>query len=220
MKKTIICQLSASLAIGMLISFNALADFSKSFEGYGLYTKHCVICHGSDGTGNGLLAGRLETKPADLTDPSLAKKRDHEIFQIIEGTAPHGRVSENMPQWGHALPQNHIDSLVYYIRYLNRTKYPTSGNPVGGKQVYDAYCTDCHGKDGKGGGTLAMVYNMKPADHTNSMEMNKMDNQELKDYIKTGDDTTLMPGWKGVLTDKEIDDVVSYIRLLSANEDE
>jgi cbb3-type cytochrome c oxidase subunit III len=217
MKKTITYKLAAILTAGLLSSFNALADFSKSFEGYGLYKTHCVICHGADGTGNGLLADRLETRPADLTSPSLAEKRDHEIFQIIEGTAPHGRVSENMPQWGHALPYNHIDSLVYYVRYLNRTKYPTTGNPVGGKQVYDAYCTDCHGKDGKGEGTLAKVYHMKPADHTNPIEMNRMNNNELKDYISKGEDTTLMPGWQGELSDKQIDDVVSYIRLLSAN---
>jgi mono/diheme cytochrome c family protein len=217
MKKTIIWQLGTLFTAGMLSSFNALADFSKSFEGYGLYKAHCVICHGEDGTGNGLLADRLETRPANLTNPSLAEKRDHEIFQIIEGTAPHGRVSENMPQWGLAIPQNHIESLVYYVRYLNRTKHPASGNPIRGKQVYDAYCTDCHGKDGKGGGILAKVYHMKPADHTNPMEMNKMNNNELRDYIKTGEDITLMPGWKGELNDEQIDDIVSYIRLLSAN---
>jgi mono/diheme cytochrome c family protein len=44
-----------------------------------------------------------------------------------------------------------------------------------------------------------------------------MNNSELKDYISTGEDTTLMPGWKDVLTDKEMDDVISYIRLISAN---
>ena len=217
MKKTIIWRLAAVLTAGILASFNAQADFSKSFEGYGLFKTHCVICHGADGTGNGLLANKLETKPADLTLPSLANKRDHDIFQIIEGTAPHGNVSEDMPQWGLAIPHNHIESLVYYVRYLNRSKYPASGNPIKGKQVYDSYCTDCHGKDGKGGGILAKVYHMKPADHTNPMEMNRMDNSELRDYISTGEDTTLMPGWKGELSDEQIDDVVSYIRLLSAN---
>lgn len=217
MKQTRIWQLGTLLTCVMLVP-NAFAQYSKSFEGYGLFKKHCVVCHGSDGTGNGILAARLERRPANLTAASVAKKSDHEIFQIIEGTAPHSTVSEAMPKWGHAIPQNHIDSLVKYVRYLNQAKHRSTGNPVEGKNVYDEYCSACHGNDGKGEGTLAKVYNMRPADHTNAARLNNIDNKALKSYIETGIDDSFMPGWKGVLTDTQINDVMSYIRLLSASE--
>ena len=217
MKKLRIGKLGLILISGITLSFNAAADFSKSFEGYTLFKTNCVICHGADGTGNGILAGRLKQRPANLTNPGLATKTDHEIFQIIEGTAPHSKVTKFMPQWGLAIPQNHIESLVKYVRYLNTSRHRSTGNPIEGKKVYEEFCSICHGMDGKGKGVLAKVYDMTPADHTNAEQMNSLDNATLKAYIKSGGDDTLMPGWEDVLSDKQLNDVISYIRLLSAN---
>ena len=219
MKKLRIGKLGLMIISGTLLSFNAAADFSRSFEGYTLFKTNCVICHGPGGGGNGILADRLDYTPADLTNPGLATKTDHQIFQIIEGTAPHSKAGSGMPQWGLAIPQNHIESLVKYVRYLNKSKHKSAGNPIQGKKVYEENCSICHGTDGKGKGILAQVYDMSPADHTNSANLNRMDNATLKAYIKSGGDDTLMPGWDGVLNNAQLDDVISYIRLLSANND-
>lgn len=217
MKYKMAWKIYVILAITMLSS-NAFADYSKNFDGYRIFRTNCFVCHGLDGTGNGPLASRLETKPADLTNNErLEKKSDRELFKIIEGTAPHGQVSSDMPQWGLAIPQIQIRSLLSYVRYLHRSKHPVSGDPEMGKQVYDNNCTICHGPDGRGKGTITKIYDMEPADHTDARSMNRMSNEKIRSIIYDGTKgAKLMPGWKDILSDKEIEDVISYIRLLSA----
>ncbi len=218
MRQTMAWKIPAIFTVSMLLSSNAFADYSKSFDGYRIFRTDCFVCHGSDGKGNGPLASKLGTRPADLTNNArLEQMSDRELFRIIEGTAPHGQVSKDMPKWGLALPQTQIRSLVAYIRYLHSSKHPVSGNPQMGKQVYDNYCTLCHGPGGKGKGTITKVYDMEPADHTNASSMNRISNKKMHSIISNGGAAkSLMPGWKDILSDKEIEDVISYIRLLSA----
>lgn len=218
MKQKMVWKIPAILAITMLSS-NAFADYSKSFDGYRIFRTNCSVCHGLDGTGNGLLASKLESKPADLTNSErLGKKSDRELFKIIEGTAPHDQVSDDMPRWGLTIPQAQIRSLLAYVRYLHSSKHPVSGNPEMGKQVYDTNCSLCHGLDGKGKGTITKIYDMEPADHTDASNMNRMSNEKIRSIISEGTKgAKLMPGWKDILTEKETEDVISYIRLLSAH---
>ncbi len=217
MKHKMAWKILVILAMTML-SANVLADYSKSFDGYRIFRTNCFVCHGLDGTGNGPLASKLETKPADLTNNDrLKKKSDRELFKIIEGTAPHGKVSNDMPQWGLAIPQVQIRSLLAYVRYLHSSEHPVSGDPQMGMQVYDNNCTICHGADGKGKGTITKIYDMEPADHTDARSMNRISNEKIRSIISEGTKgAKLMPGWKDILSDKEIEDVISYIRLLSA----
>ena len=218
MKQTTLRDIPALFTIAMLLSSNAFADYSKSFDGYRIFSTNCFICHGTDGKGNGPLAGKLEDKPADLTDNArLSKMSDRELFMIIEGTAPHGEVSSEMPKWGLAIPHTQISSLVSYVRYLHSSRHPVSGNPQQGKQIYNNYCTVCHGSDGKGKGTITRLYNMEPADHTNASVMNLISNKKMYSVISDGTTgASLMPGWKDTLSESEIRDVISYIRLISA----
>jgi cbb3-type cytochrome c oxidase subunit III len=217
MKQKIVWKKFAILAVSIMSS-SAFADYSKSFDGYNIFRTNCSVCHGFDGTGNGPLASKLDTKPADLTNNDrLKKKSDRELFKIIEGKAPHGQVSSDMPQWGLAIPQTQIRSLLTYIRYLHSSKHPVSGNPQMGKQVYENNCSICHGPDGKGKGAITKVFDMEPADHTDASSMNLMSNEKIHSIISHGTKgAKLMPGWKDILSDKEIEDVISYIRLLSA----
>ena len=211
-------KIPAFLAIGISLTSNASAENSISFDGYRIFRTDCFVCHGLDGTGSGPLASKLDTKPADLTNNDRLKQMsDRELFKIIEGTAPHGQVSKDMPKWGLAIPHAQIRSLVAYIRYLHSSKHPVSGNPQMGKQVYDDNCTICHGTDGKGKGTITKVYDMEPADHTDAESMNRMSNKKMYSIIANGTKgAELMPGWKDILSDTEIEAAISYIRLLSA----
>ena len=57
---------------------------------------------------------------------------------------------------------------------------------------------------------------MNPADHTDAESMNRISNKKMYAIISNGaTNEELMPGWKDTLTDKEIKDVISYIRLLT-----
>ena len=137
---------------------------------------------------------------------------------IIQGAAPHGLVSKDMPQWGLAIPEPQIKTLVAYIRFLHRSKYPLIGDPEDGRVIYQRSCSICHGNWGEGDGSLTNVIPMTPADHTDATKMNNISNGELVAIISDGSSgKTLMPGWKGILSKSQIKAVASYIRLLPAH---
>ena len=81
------------------------------------------------------------------------------------------------------------------------------GNSTHGRVVYENYCTGCHQADGKG------MNGMLGADFTDKERMKKT-NDELLESIRFGfkGDVGQMPPWEGVLSDKQMKDVLQYIR--------
>ncbi|MBM4263969.1 MAG: cytochrome c [Deltaproteobacteria bacterium] len=88
-----------------------------------------------------------------------------------------------------------------------------------GKKLYDSYCSTCHGDKGKGNGPAAQSLPAKPADHTNGAVMNVMSEQFLLDIISKGGSavkkSSFMPSWGSALNEKQIKDIVAYIRTLA-----
>ena len=92
-------------------------------------------------------------------------------------------------------------------------------NHAEGKKVYEAYCTTCHGDRGKGNGPAAQSLPAKPADHTNGAIMNAFSDQFLYDVIAKGGTavgkSSFMPAWGGALNDRQIKDLVAYLRSIA-----
>jgi mono/diheme cytochrome c family protein len=92
-------------------------------------------------------------------------------------------------------------------------------NPGDGKNLYMSHCATCHGDKGKGDGVAAASLPVKPRDHTNGAVMNSLTDQFLADIIARGGGSlgksTFMPSWGGSLDEKQIRDVVAYIRTLA-----
>ncbi|MES9832675.1 MAG: c-type cytochrome [Candidatus Thiodiazotropha sp. DIVDIV] len=194
-----------------LISTTAYS--ASAYEGYTLFNQTCFLCHGTSGKGDGPLAKKLDSKPDDLT--SDGKTDDARLFGLIKGTIRHGTEKSEMPKWGLALPENQIQSLIAYIRFLQNSKHTLTGDPEVGQQVYMAKCAACHGRTGEGDGPLTELLKINAQNHTNSAEMNKHSNSHLTEVITYGTPgKSLMPGWKDILSEEEIEGVVSYIRLL------
>lgn len=207
------------IVLWLFVATNTLAQPSRAFEGLKLFNTSCFLCHGVDGKGQGPLSSKLDVTVGDLTDDaSMSKRSDRELFRIIQGTAPHGVINKSMPQWGMAIPEPQIRSLIAYLRFLHRSKHPLIGDPELGQTVYQRRCSVCHGNNGKGGGPLTNVIEMEPIDHTDAAKMDKFTNERLRGMIVEGSaDKTLMPGWEGLLSEHAIDSVISYIRLLSSH---
>ena len=61
-------------------------------------------------------------------------------------------------------------------------------------------------------------FDIEPANHTDAAVMNKISNNRMRKIISEGGTgASFMPGWKGMLTEDEINAVISYIRLIAAN---
>lgn len=89
-----------------------------------------------------------------------------------------------------------------------------------GKRLYKENCTPCHGDLGKGDGAGARALPVRPADHTNAALMSKRSDTFLRDVITKGGGamglSPFMPSWQGLFNDNEIQDLVSYVRSLTA----
>lgn len=81
-----------------------------------------------------------------------------------------------------------------------------------GKTIYENFCLSCHGPAGKGNGPAAATLQPKPADLSVSQKEKPDDYLFLQ--IAQGRQGTAMTGWKYVLSEEQIWQVLAYIRTL------
>lgn len=76
---------------------------------------------------------------------------------------------------------------------------------ISGKEVYQQYCKNCHGADGKM--QLNNAANLATSDMTE---------EEMRNIIRNG--KKMMMAYKNVLSEKEIDAVIKYTKSLRKTE--
>ena len=81
------------------------------------------------------------------------------------------------------------------------------GNPGAGKPLYDKYCASCHGKGGKGIGTLP--------DLSDARYISGRTDAQLIEKITNGGKGSGMPAWGTILSEPQRHDVLAYIRTLA-----
>ena len=81
-----------------------------------------------------------------------------------------------------------------------------------GKKSYTSYCTPCHGDKGKGDGLAAAGLNKPPADHTSAAFQSQSDGAI---FWKLNEGNAPMPGYKKVLTETQLWQLVNYMRTLA-----
>lgn len=107
------------------------------------------------------------------------------------------------------------------LTVFSLTAYTGQGDVKKGKRIYEQFCVPCHGLEGKGDGTRGKSehFDPMPRNHTNGEYMNKRPQEELVSVIKNGgfskNFSHIMPPWKTILSDEEIWDVLSYVRILA-----
>ncbi len=198
-----------------------LANTNTAFEGRRLYVSYCMLCHGSTGKGDGGLSKAMKITPADLTttvrsrsDTILKKIITGNGRQTITGRDRHNILSDAMPEWKNVFNDTQVEALIAYLRFLSRAKHKLMGNPELGHDLYQQYCHVCHGVDGDGDGIMTELIGISPMDHTNPNETNYLTNDEIINSIIKGKGR-FMPPWKDVLSQNDVEALVSYIRLLS-----
>jgi mono/diheme cytochrome c family protein len=87
-----------------------------------------------------------------------------------------------------------------------------------GRQIHVRNCQRCHGPQGKGDGPAGKLLKTKPADWTNKQKMSGLSDDYLFKITSGGGGSvgksTLMPAFKGKLSDAQIRDVIAFIRSL------
>ncbi len=96
-------------------------------------------------------------------------------------------------------------------------------NAKRGGRTYQSFCTPCHGQQGNGRGPRARNEALQPPprNHTNGFYMNMQSDVRLFKVIKNGGKANnlshIMPQWKHILSDKQIFDIVAFIRTLAVD---
>jgi len=87
---------------------------SDARTGKSLFEKHCVLCHGPRGRGDGLeIAG---ANVADLSSPATQRKLNVELLRTIHD----GRPGKVMPSWTLRLSDKQAHDVLAYIRTLKK----------------------------------------------------------------------------------------------------
>lgn len=82
-----------------------------------------------------------------------------------------------------------------------------------GKRVYRKHCLSCHGPAGLGDGADGKSLDVRPV----NLQRMVRSVPNFKFYISVSQWTGDMPGWKKMLTEKDIIEVTHYIKSLAAN---
>lgn len=89
-----------------------------------------------------------------------------------------------------------------------------------GKKLYLMYCANCHGESGTGDGPAAKSLPVKPANHADGPVMSQLSDKFLLEIISKGGSavgkSAFMPGWGGQVKEKQLLDIISFIRSLTA----
>jgi len=94
---------------------------------------------------------------------------------------------------------------------LQGKTYPASPEAISrGATVYADSCASCHGETGKGDGPAGVALKPPPADLTFHVPLHGDEGFVL--FVANGAPGTAMPGWKDVLTEEQIWDVIHYMR--------
>jgi mono/diheme cytochrome c family protein len=108
-------------------------------DGKGLYDLNCKSCHGEQGAGSKLAP--------DIAHPV----RDYFTWVVRNGRAV-TTFPKPMEKWDMAMLSDAQLKLVF--DYLDLPPQPSTG-----QALYDDYCANCHGADGKGGPTMRDITN-------------------------------------------------------------
>jgi len=95
-----------------LLPGGALAKEGDLKEGRTLYLKHCKICHGQEGKGDGYAL--FNPPVADLTVSTIQNKSDKELWESIHM----GVSNTSMGMWRFVLSDEEISAVLAYVRSL------------------------------------------------------------------------------------------------------
>ncbi|MDH5445748.1 MAG: c-type cytochrome [Gammaproteobacteria bacterium] len=187
-----------------------IVDQALAFKGEEIYNQNCVFCHQEDAIGKPGIA------------PSLTNKEFLSVAPVdfLYETIAEGRPGTGMPPFNH-LGKDKINAIIAFIRahavlpdrIAEVDKQPDAhGDARLGELWFDQVCSTCHGPKGNGyaaGGTGTAV--------GKAGFLDKVSDGFIRVTIKEGRSNTRMlpfygPAALAALTDKEIDDIITYLR--------
>jgi mono/diheme cytochrome c family protein len=177
-------------------------------QGEALYLRHCASCHGWEGQGDGPLARIFQVKAPRLRGAEpLAQYSEAELMARIL----YGRelVIPLNPQVL-ASSDEEVTALLAYLRRLPTLPWADIRQ---GQDFYDSLCVYCHGIYGRGDGIMAQQLPVPPRDLSSPIFQKQVGDAAMLRVITDGKGA--MPGMGEIMSAKDVQTVLMYVRLLS-----
>jgi DMSO reductase family type II enzyme heme b subunit len=225
----------------LIVNGTARTEDTVPEPGEQIYKKHCMVCHGENGEGDGPAARYLYPKPRVLTDglfkvrstPSGEPPTDNDIYDIIKNGMP----GSSMPSLNE-LSKEEMEAIVEYVKELGEIEYepervirpgaPPSVTPqliAEGRKVYkETKCWECHGDEGKGDGLKAKdlkddwKYPAPPNAFTMGIYKGGGTPSDVYLRFSAGMDGSPMPSYEDALNNEERWALVFYTLSLAGEE--
>lgn len=209
---------SVFVILGMsLLFFPRFVHASDADVGAALYEQNCAACHGIRGQGGTGVPLALDDFQREVTD------------KFLFNTIKHGRPGRVMPSYA-VLGEEKIAAIVKHIRSFSNAKAPAfddtpiKGDTKNGKRLFMRHCAACHGEQGQGAAGTGVTFS-RPRDYpilapalNNPGFLISATDQDIKRTLVGGRKGTPMPSFtKAGLKEKEINDIVSYVRSFENN---
>lgn len=197
--------------IFILLTLAVTIEAQAATDGAKLYARNCAVCHGENGSGGLGVPLSLASFQATVSNDYLRK------------TIRLGRPGRVMPPSN--LSDAEIESIVRFIRSWSKEPAPLfsatriKGDVAHGRQLYAEHCATCHGANGGGGKGTGITFSrprdlpiMAPA-LNNSGFLAAATDSMIRENLKRGREGTPMVSFlKNGLKEKDIDDIVSFVR--------
>jgi ubiquinol-cytochrome c reductase cytochrome c subunit len=174
------------------------APATGSSSGAELYLRNCATCHGERGQGAQRGPSLIGVGPASVD------------FQVSTGRMPAAREEQQPPRRKAVFSPEEIAALVGHVSSFGgggpQIPQVTPGDATAGREIFTMNCAPCHSATGAGG-TLTNGWVVPPLYDATA--------QQIAESIRVG--PGLMPVFPSqVLTDRQVDHVTSYVRLLQS----
>ena len=205
-------SLKYSFLFLILFASSSLYAEQAMLSGEELYSTNCAACHGANGDGG-------VGVPLSLPDFQYGVTNDY-----LEKTIRLGRPGRVMPAFTQ-LSDGQVKAIIKYIRrwapgkpfkYSNKN---INGNIKHGEKLFATNCAACHGAKGEGGKGTGVTFS-RPRDLpviapalNNPGFLASAPDLMIKTVLMNGREGTPMLSFlKQGMTEKDIDDVVAYVR--------
>lgn len=198
-----------------LVKYTLDAAHGSPLElGQQLFNQNCVACHGVFGEGGPNPVNPKVLIPPISTAEFLKTRDDFTLRSIIAQGQPNSGMSPFGSAYGGSLEDDEIDAIVAYLRAWESNP-PLEQPPqvaasdvidLSATDIYIKICSECHGLKGEGG---PIGSSLQDKEYQSSST-----DQDIYQTISQGNPGTTMIGWGNVLSTKQIQDLVQYVREL------
>ncbi|MEA3461668.1 MAG: c-type cytochrome, partial [Bacteroidota bacterium] len=193
-----------------MVTLNEFKGHREPMDGRAGFAYLCSACHGKKGEGKGY--EEFKTGIPAVGNPDFLRVASTDYIRF---TIEKGRSLRQMGSWSpdvSGLSSTELDGITAQLKQQvhmsgSRDLSGLRGNSSRGGQLYEQYCSPCHGPRGKG--DVAVALNQEGL-------LSRASDQFIMETVLNGRGNTGMPGWS-VLDDQQLVDLLTHIKSWRTN---